>query len=587
MRVFFIAAFVVAMLIYSAGLMAPYHLDDGNVLTIAQTLNWSSTRSLGFASFWLNEQIALVIGPMLPWSMAFYIRVGNVLIHALAATALFWLMRELTGRALLATIAGALFLVHPIQTQAVTYITQRFESQAAMFMLFSAAAYVRFRRTGLQRWLAAALILGVGAVLTKETSLVLPLWLILIELVFLGGSAQLKKRAVYIAPLGVLAAFYIFERLPGILSGPTLRWIALDRYWLTQGPVLATYLKLSTWTHQQFLFYDFHAVEQFSWLFAGQWGLVLFVAGAGLYLLRKHPLIGFGLLSFFLLMLPVIVLPLPDLINEHRVYPSFAGLAIAAAGLYQAVNRRSVLAIFGVLIILLSMKTAIRNSEWTNQVTFLETHRAAFPNDPSILSRLASHYYLIGYVNRALETNLEARRHEHRHNTYYRQQGHLLTSINLAGIYLAKSNPEAAKIEALRAVAAKPDEPLVWRILGQVQFQLEEFDEARRSFERWIALAPGVDSLQALQAVALRLGNTSLAADVGEFIKIEQQVQAQTREEPFVIPTEYRAYFIYAMVLILLSSIVWALWTIWAAVQTLIPNGPPNLASINELRRKI
>src|SRR5207302_4493412 len=94
-------------------------------------------------------------------------------------------------------------LVHPVQTQAVTYISQRFESQAAMFMLFSGAAYARFRRTSSKGWVIATVLFGLAAGLTKETAVVLPLWLLLIEAVFFE-PARLRKWAVYMAGLGVL-----------------------------------------------------------------------------------------------------------------------------------------------------------------------------------------------------------------------------------------------------------------------------------------------------------------------------------------------------------------------------------------------
>ena len=56
-----------------------------------------------------------------------------------------------------------------------------------------------------------------------------------------------------------------------------------------------------------------------------EWILVLAVAGLGLWLLKWNWLTGFGILSFFVLWFPMIVLPVPDLINEHRLYGAFAG----------------------------------------------------------------------------------------------------------------------------------------------------------------------------------------------------------------------------------------------------------------------
>ena len=90
MRVFFVLAVAGAILLYSSGLWAPYHLDDASVLDSAKTLSWSPTRFLGFATFWLNAQVNQVFGPIFPWREPFYFRLGNVLIHVIAATALFW-----------------------------------------------------------------------------------------------------------------------------------------------------------------------------------------------------------------------------------------------------------------------------------------------------------------------------------------------------------------------------------------------------------------------------------------------------------------------------------------------------------------
>jgi len=570
MRVFFVLAVAGAILLYSSGLWAPYHLDDASVLDSAKTLSWSPTRFLGFATFWLNAQVNQVFGPIFPWREPFYFRLGNVLIHVIAATALFWLALELTGRRVVAAIAATLFLVHPIQTQAVTYITQRFESQAAMFMILSAAAYVRFRRTGGRLWFFAMLILGAAGGLTKQTAFVLPVWIVFIEIVFFAGGAELRKRLLYISAVGLVLLFPVWESLPNAFEGPTLKWIALDQYWVSQGPILTRYFQLSAWPEHQFLFYGFEPVRFFSWAVAAEWALVLMVLAAGLYCLRRWPLVGFGIVSFFILLLPVIILPLPDVINEHRLYPAFAGIALAVAGVYQAINRRSVLVIVGAIVIALSIKTVMRNAEWNDQFAFLEANRAAFPHDPGILSRLASYYFLSGYVNKSLELNLEARRYEDRYNAYYRQLGHLLTSVNLAAIYQAKGNLKLAKTEALRAVAANPAEPMAWQSLGNIQFQLGDYEGAQRSFGHLVVLQPNSESLRSFQVAATRLGNTSLTAAIGKLLAVEEQRERAEEKPPFTIPTRYRTYIIFALTLAALLGVASGLWTLWTACRTLL-----------------
>jgi tetratricopeptide (TPR) repeat protein len=581
MRVFFVFAVVVGFLIYSTGLWAPFHLDDASVITGSETItSWmpGHIRSLGYFSFWVNRQILLVVGSVLPWAEPFYYRFVNILIHAVASTALFWLIRELTGQWQLAVVGGALFLVHPIQTQGVTYISQRFESQAAMFMFLSAAAYVRFRRTTIKWWAAGAALFGFAAALTKETAFMLPVWLCLIEVAFFEGGVRLRKYAIYLG--GVFLLFLIsgvraFETDSKNIFG----WIPWYQYFFTQGPILTKYFQLVTWPRRQFLFYDFPLVDTFTWLVALQWLLVLAVVGLGLYLLRRNSLIGFGILSFFLLLLPVILLPLPDLINEHRLYPAFAGVAIAAAGCIQAVNRKWAFGVVAVLVLLFGIKTAMRNSDWNDQLQFLELHRSAFPQDPQILSRLASYYYTSGYVNKSIELNLEARRYEYRFNTYYSQQGHVLTAINLSTAYLAKNNLVAAEVEARRAVAANPKEALAWRMLGYVQLQEQQFQKAVESFRQYTKLAPGADAWQGLQLAALRAGDSEAAKLAAEKLKIEESEATAEQGKQLGIPKEYRNYAIFGITLTLLGAAAWAVWTVWSAGLALLrPQTAPALA---------
>ncbi len=553
-----------AVLLYSPGLSAPFHLDDPNVLQISERPGWA-TRPLGFASFWLNIQAAHLVRPMLPWTEAFYIRLGNVLIHALAATALFWLTRELLSQSVPAAIAGGLFLVHPIQTQAITYISQRFESQAALFMLLTAGAYVRFRRTRSRMWFMSAAVLATAAGLTKETAVVLPVWIVFIEWIFFG-SKGIKRVSLYALPLVLVLLYPAWLAFRG--SGTTLTWIAWDSYFLTQGPILMKYFQLLVWPHRQFLFYGFIAVTSFSWILVFQWLLVLGIFALGFYLLKKAPAIGFGILSFFVLLAPVMLLPLPDLINEHRVYAALAGIGIAAGALYQKLNKKWVLGAVAIAAVFLGVRTMVRNAEWNDQIAFLESHRDAFPRDPAILTRLASYYFMRGYVNKAIETNLEARRYEGSANSYYRQQGHLLTSINLATEYMAKGQMEDAKREALRGVVAKPNEPLAWRTLGQLQLQLRDYAGARQSYEKYAALQPNIEAWTNLRIAALGLSDTRTAELAEQRLKEETAKEAAVAPQHLLeLPASYKTPFIFGLTLTMLSLIALAVRTVWSAIH--------------------
>jgi hypothetical protein len=234
-RLFFIFAFPTALLLYGVAAEAPIQRDDGPVLNTARTIH-DGTRWLGFTSFWFTHKAFTLFGNILPWRPEAYHRFGNILIHALAATALFWLVKELSDSTLIASAAGALFLVHPVQTQAITYISQRFESMAAMSMIVGAAAYTRFRKSGGARWLVVVIIAGIAAVLSKETAGIFPVWLLLIEFCFFGGGI-LRTRLKYFAPLALLLLIPVWSIFQSASRSGTFTWIPWHWYLATQGPV--------------------------------------------------------------------------------------------------------------------------------------------------------------------------------------------------------------------------------------------------------------------------------------------------------------------------------------------------------------
>src|SRR3972149_6211263 len=95
------------------------------------------------------------------------------------------------NRNAIAVFAALIFLTHPIQTQAVTYITQRFASLATFFYLLSAVAYIRARLYGIGFRavfvLAVSVLAAVCAMKTKEISFTLPFMIALAELAFFTG----------------------------------------------------------------------------------------------------------------------------------------------------------------------------------------------------------------------------------------------------------------------------------------------------------------------------------------------------------------------------------------------------------------
>src|SRR6266545_2878493 len=204
---------------YSNSFAVPFQFDDavaltGNPAITGFHLDPRGRRILGDLSFAASYRLF--------GDRPLGYHVVNVAIHVANALLVFWLVRSLVrsysmrraaagGRdTAIAVVAAVLFAVHPMQTQAVTYIVQRYASLAAGFFLLACCSYVRFRLASSARasfaWYALFLASSLAAFETKESALVLPLAILLLELVFFSATA--RRRLLFFSPflLGAAAA---------------------------------------------------------------------------------------------------------------------------------------------------------------------------------------------------------------------------------------------------------------------------------------------------------------------------------------------------------------------------------------------
>src|SRR5262249_2867825 len=131
-----------------------------------------------------------------PWSY----HALNLAIHALAGIVLFDLVRRLLERrgagtslassaAGIALAAALLWVVHPVTTEAVTYVIQRGESMASLFYLLTLDALVRSAQSAhARRWHVAAVGFCLLGMISKPVMVTAPIMALLIDRVFLAGS---------------------------------------------------------------------------------------------------------------------------------------------------------------------------------------------------------------------------------------------------------------------------------------------------------------------------------------------------------------------------------------------------------------
>ncbi|MCE9613331.1 MAG: tetratricopeptide repeat protein [Lentisphaerae bacterium] len=276
----------------------------------------------------------------------------NLAIHILNALLLFGLagrlLRRLSVDTAIAPFAIALlWMLHPLQTESITYMVQRAEALATLFYLLTLYALGRASEPVLpstapwrrprRLWSCLAVCSCALGMATKEILVTAPFVALAFDRIFWSHSWRdlWRQRGplhlALFATLGIqgalLATYGRIGHDAALTAGRATPW----QYLLTQTGVIAHYLRLAFWPRA--LVFDY-----FDWPIAHRvgdvWPTLLFILGlalATLYALARHPRLGFLGLCFFALLAPTSsILPIPDIAVEHRMYLPLAALTALA-----------------------------------------------------------------------------------------------------------------------------------------------------------------------------------------------------------------------------------------------------------------
>jgi tetratricopeptide (TPR) repeat protein len=519
-----LAALVVAGVLYSPALRGPFTFDDLSLpfqftLADAPIFTWiTRVRPVLMLSYGLNHSLS----PGQPYGFHLF----NVLIHALNTGLIFYVMGRLlalagwpAGRARLGAYAGsAVFLVHPLATESVSYIAGRSESLAAFFVLAAYAMYLSRREAGL-RWRDVAGILALFALglATKENSIALAGVLLLTAWFFpRGGERKLYVALVAAALLVLPVGFYALTH--GGNAGFNLREFTWYQYGFTQARAVFAYLRLALLPVGQSVDHDF--AISFTVLQNGAWlyGLVLaaLIAAAVIWR-RRAPLACFGFLMFLIWLAPTSsVIPIADPLVERRMYLPMLGLILLACDALSRVRLAPPVAWSALTAVLLvfAVMTWERNVLWGRPAELLASAAMQSRRNPRPVANLTetliadnrchealpwlqrAHQLLPGnYVieaswGRALECL--GRREEalaHLQTAAKLHPGWKL--FELIGLLNAEMNRMEAAGEALRAaIGMEPNAGSPHRSLALWYEALHDFDAAQREYRTALAIDP-------------------------------------------------------------------------------------------------
>ncbi len=420
--------------------------------------------------------------------------VTNLLIHLAASVLVWWFLTMLLkspSQKWLSLTAALIFAVHPVHTEAVNYITQRYTSLAGFFYLAAVCCYVRARLFNDDwRFYAASLIAALLGAWTRETLITLPAVLLMTEYYFIEGTkgvsfskAQVKYFLLLIAVLAVIPLAYSFNVSSiwadkGFSHSHEAEQITAGNYFLTQFRVLAVYIGLLVLPLQQNFEYDFAVSKSFFEPAV----FFCFIFLAALIILarlirRKKPLISFGIFWFFVtISIEGGLIPIPYVINEYRTYlPSVGYCIVLSALVLELIKTPRLAAIVAALFIAgYSNLTFERNKVWQDEIVFWEDVVRKSPHKSRPYDNLAQSYLAAGNSEKAVE-NLHKALAINPHNA--------ATYTNLGVAYLGLGNNEEALRQFDRALRILSDSGWAWNNRGVVFLNLGNETEAQKSFE--------------------------------------------------------------------------------------------------------
>ncbi len=403
-------------------------------------------------------------------------------------------------------VAVIFFGLHPMQTGAVSYISQRAEILASFFYLLGLLFFIRgLSDNSLKSHMAypagiVCFLLGLGS---KDIIITLPFVLAVYWFYFLRGlpgrKIQLAKISLLVLPV-FGAAIYRIQNIANDTSGRIGFKLEFGpyEYFLTQLRAITKYISLLVLPVNQNADYDFAVSRGFldppSTLFSFVFLLLLVIASGLLF--KRWKIGSFALLWFFIILSPTSsVIPLIDVIFEHRVYLASAGaFLLFSLGLYHAseklnISRKDKTALTALTVFILALaltySAASRNMVWTSRISFWEDVVSKSPNKARAYVSLGSAYQekeLMDFAVAAYSKATSLAEKEEKPNSM----------LALALLYAEMGKNEEALSELKKALASAPiNSPDLNYVAGVVYEKAGLTEEAEKSFKEALNKNPG------------------------------------------------------------------------------------------------
>ena len=451
--------------------------------------------------------------------------------HIANAILIFRILHTLFQKYRVAILTALVFLVHPLQTESVTYIAGMADPLSVFFILLGIFFFLKFRASNVTLWKSRfyllSLIMYALALMSKETAIIMPALLIISDFFLDRGVEQIpfkeRVRRIWNSawPFLVIGGLYFLLRATVLNFGDTFNLYGEATAYTSSFSIrIFTFFQVIT-AYFGLLFWPVGLHMERSVDMATSFLSLPVISGALIFLglialaftqFKRYPILSFGILWFFIGLVPTsnILIPINGLIYEHWLYLPMVGIFLIVIWLGEVLAEKYgvgkiLLLIFLIFAIFLSVLTVERNKEWRAPVTFYNQTLSYSPESYRVINNLG-----MAYADQQEYALAE---------TTYRRAIAVASSSpvayhNLGNMYQKMGKIDLAIENFNTAIRRDPEFFFSYNALANLYVQEKNYAEARKVLEGYVDYStskPGTLFLLAQIAVVQKDYNSALA----------------------------------------------------------------------------
>jgi len=445
----------------------------------------------------------------------------NTLFHIFNAFLIFYFLNLIFKNHKISFLTALIFLLHPLQTEAVSYVSGRGDPLSIFFILLAFIFYIFAKENGKGKCLILSSLFFILGLLTKESVIFFPGLALFYEIL---SREKFKTILIRTSPLFLIAFIYLILRLTILNFGQTLNLYGEENIFAkTIHYRIFTFLKILLIYYSlyfapihlhmerttEILTTFFHPAVILSSI------ILIFIIFLSIYFLKKNNKIfafGFGL--FFISLFPFSNIPVPisGLLYEHWLYFPLVGISLILAYLFyflfseflpklkfRKIFQAGLLLILSLFLIFLSIRTILRNFYWKDPITFYN-QTLKYSETARVHNNLAMAYdekgeyeKAISHYKRAIEIS-----------DIYPQ-----THNNLGNTYKEIGELEKAIEEFEKSISMDKYFFVPYNNLAKLYVEKKEYDKAIEIYQRYLEFVPGNEIISNL---ILKIENEKLLA---------------------------------------------------------------------------